>query len=74
MLAIKKRTSGRDLSVNDVIFYKEHTKSYQHGLPKTITTSLYLILNMNISGTLFFSPLLLSGISSIIKHSKFGIG
>ena len=40
--------------------------SYQHGLPETITTSLYLMLNMNISETLFFHPLLLSGISSII--------
>ena len=41
-------------------------KSYQHGLPETITTSLYLMLNMNTSETLFFHPLLLSGISSII--------
>ena len=27
--------------------------SYQHGLPETITTSLYLLLNMNTSETLF---------------------
>ena len=40
-------------------------KSYQHGLPETITTSIYLMLNMNTFATLFFHPLLLSGISSI---------
>ena len=32
----------------------------------TITISLYLMLNMNTSDTLFFHPLLLNGISSII--------
>ena len=47
MLAIKKRTDREDLSINDVIFYKEHTKSFQHGLPETITISPYYILNMN---------------------------
>ena len=41
-------------------------KSYQHGLPETITTSLYLMLSMNTFENLFFHPLLLSGISSII--------
>ena len=41
-------------------------KSYQHGIPETITTSLYLMLNMNTSETLFSHSLLLSGISSII--------
>ena len=41
-------------------------KFYKHGLPETITASLYLMLNMNTSETLFFHPLLLSGISSII--------
>ena len=41
-------------------------KSYQHGLPETITTSFYLMLNINTSETLFFHPLLLSGISSVI--------
>ena len=40
--------------------------SYQHTRPESITTSLYLMLNMNTSETLFFHPLLLSGISSII--------
>ena len=39
--------------------------SYQHGLPETITASLYLMLNMNTSETLFSYSLLLSGISSI---------
>ena len=34
-------------------------KSYQHGLPETITTSLYLMLNMNFFQTLFFHPLLI---------------
>ena len=29
-------------------------KSYQHGLPETIATSLYLMLNMNASETHFF--------------------
>ena len=38
----------------------------KHGLPETIRTSLYLMLNMNTTGTLFFSLLLLCEISSII--------
>ena len=29
-------------------------KCYQQGLPETITTSLYLMLNMKTSGTIFF--------------------
>ena len=41
-------------------------KAYQHKLPETITTSLYLVLNTNISETLFFHSLLWSGVSSII--------
>ena len=41
-------------------------KSYQHRLPETITTYLYLKLSMNTSQTLFFYPLLLSGISSML--------
>ena len=36
------------------------------GLPGAITTSFYLMLNMNTSEALFFHPLLLSGICSII--------
>ena len=32
-------------------------KCYQQGLPETIKTSIYLMLNMNTSGTIFFHPL-----------------
>ena len=35
--------------------------------PGTITATLYLMLNMNTSDTLFFHPLLLLGISTIIR-------
>ena len=57
---LKKRIN---IALTSLIWFP---KSYQHGLPETITTSLYLMLNMNTSETLFFHPLLLSRISSII--------
>ena len=42
-------------------------KFYQHESPETITTTLYLKLNMNTSeGLFFFHPQLLAGIISII--------
>ena len=41
-------------------------KSYQHGLPEIITTSLHLMLNINTSETISLHPLLSSGTSSTI--------